>query len=58
MEQDIANKVFPGLGYFFATLVALGALAFNIGNIGGAALGIDVPINIMEVLNGPFQVMK
>ncbi|SDY62389.1 NRAMP family divalent metal transporter [Tindallia californiensis] len=40
--QDIANKVLPGLGYFVAFLVALGGLAFNIGNIGGAALGINV----------------
>ena len=37
--QDIANKVLPGLGHFLAILVALGGLAFNIGNIGGAALG-------------------
>jgi Mn2+/Fe2+ NRAMP family transporter len=40
--QDIANKVFPGLGYFIAFLVALGGLAFNIGNVGGAALGLNV----------------
>ncbi len=40
--QDIANKVVPGLGYFVAFLVALGGLAFNIGNVGGAALGLNV----------------
>ncbi len=40
--QDIANKVVPGLGYFIAALVALGGLAFNIGNVGGAALGLNV----------------
>lgn len=40
--QDIANKVLPGLGYFVAFLVALGGLAFNIGNVGGAALGLNV----------------
>lgn len=40
--QDIANKVLPGLGYFVAVLVALGGLAFNIGNVGGAALGLNV----------------
>lgn len=40
--QDIANKVVPGLGYFVAILVALGGLAFNIGNVGGAALGLNV----------------
>lgn len=40
--QDVANEVFPGLGYFLAFLVALGGLAFNIGNVGGAALGANV----------------
>lgn len=40
--QDIANKVIPGLGYFVALIVALGGLAFNIGNIGGSALGLNV----------------
>ncbi len=40
--QDIANKVLPGLGYFVAFLVALGGLAFNIANVGGAALGLNV----------------
>ncbi|HHT71931.1 MAG: NRAMP family divalent metal transporter [bacterium] len=40
--QDIANKVLPGLGYVVAFLVALGGLAFNIGNVGGAALGLNV----------------
>lgn len=39
--QDIANKVAPGLGYFIAGLVSLGGLAFNIGNVGGAALGLN-----------------
>lgn len=40
--QEIANTVLPGLGYFVAFLVALGGLAFNIGNVGGAAMGLDV----------------
>lgn len=40
--QDIANDVLPGLGYFLAFLVALGGLAFNIGNIAGAGLGVNV----------------
>lgn len=44
--QDIANKVFPGLGYVVAFLVSLGGLAFNIGNIGGAALGLNVLFGI------------
>jgi Mn2+/Fe2+ NRAMP family transporter len=44
--QDIANMVFPGLGYFLAFAVALGGLAFNIGNVGGAGLGINVLFGI------------
>lgn len=40
--QDIANKVLPGLGHFLAILVALGGLVFNIGNVGGAGLGLNV----------------
>jgi len=40
--QDIANKVAPGLGYVVAGLVSIGGFAFNIGNVGGAALGLNV----------------
>ena len=40
--QDIANDLLPGLGYVIAGIVALGGLAFNIGNIGGAGLGMNV----------------
>lgn len=40
--QDIANDVFPGLGYFVAFLIVLGGLAFNIGNIAGCGLGFQV----------------
>ncbi|QFT91096.1 Divalent metal cation transporter MntH [Bacillus sp. THAF10] len=40
--QDIANMVLPGLGYFLAFAVALGGLAFNVGNIGGAGMGMNV----------------
>jgi len=40
--QDVANKVLPGLGYVVAFLIALGGLAFNIGNLGGAGLGLNV----------------
>jgi Mn2+/Fe2+ NRAMP family transporter len=40
--QDIANKIFPGLGYFLAGLIAFGGLVFNIGNIAGCGLGLEV----------------
>ena len=44
--QDVANRVLPGLGYFLAFAVALGGLAFNIGNVGGAALGCNVLLGV------------
>ena len=44
--QDVANKVIPGLGYFLAFAVALGGLAFNVGNVGGAALGLNTVFGI------------
>ena len=40
--QDVANTVLPGLGHALAALVALGGLAFNIGNVAGAGLGLEV----------------
>ncbi|MFE1242902.1 NRAMP family divalent metal transporter [Fictibacillus sp. NPDC058756] len=40
--QDIANDVLPGLGFFLAVLIVMGGLAFNIGNVAGAGLGLNV----------------
>lgn len=40
--QDIANSVLPGAGYFLALLIVMGGLAFNIGNVGGAGLGVNL----------------
>ncbi|USK87352.1 NRAMP family divalent metal transporter [Peribacillus asahii] len=44
--QDIANMVFPGLGYVLAALIVIGGLAFNIGNIAGAGLGLNALLGI------------
>ena len=33
----------PGLGYLVAFMVVLGGLVFNIGNVGGGALGFNTP---------------
>ena len=46
--QEIANRVFPGLGYLLIVLVVLGGLAFNIGNVGGVALGFDAMFGLNE----------
>lgn len=44
--QEIANLVFPGAGYFLAFLIVIGGLAFNIGNVGGAGLGLNLILGI------------
>lgn len=40
--QDLANAVMPGLGIFLAALIAVGGLVFNIGNMAGCGLGMEV----------------
>lgn len=40
--QDLANSLLPGLGYGLCGLVVLGGFAFNIGNIAGCGLGLNV----------------
>jgi Mn2+/Fe2+ NRAMP family transporter len=40
--QDVANGVMPGLGHLLALLVVLGGFAFNIGNLAGTGLGLQV----------------
>lgn len=49
--QDLANKLLPGAGYFLTMLIVFGGLAFNIGNIAGAGLGLNVIFGI-DVLSG------
>lgn len=44
--QDVANMVFPGLGYLVAFLVALGGFIFNMGNVAGAGLGLSIIFGI------------
>jgi Mn2+/Fe2+ NRAMP family transporter len=39
---EVGDLVAPGLGTLLAVLVALGGLAFNVGNVAGAGLGINV----------------
>lgn len=40
--QDLANSLLPGMGYLLAGLIVLGGLVFNIGNVAGAGLGMNV----------------
>ena len=48
--QNVANDLLKGLGYFLAGLIALGGLAFNIGNVGGGALGFNALFGIPDKL--------
>jgi Mn2+/Fe2+ NRAMP family transporter len=40
--QELASALLPGLGTVVAVLVALGGLAFNVGNVAGCGLGLNV----------------
>ncbi len=49
--QDIGDKVLPGLGKVLTFLMVLTGLAFNIGNVGGAGLGMNVMLGL-DVMTG------
>ncbi|WP_315522678.1 NRAMP family divalent metal transporter [Fusobacterium massiliense] len=59
--QDVANSILPGLGYLITFLVCLGGLAFNIGNVGGAALGFqvlfDIDLKLAAIISGAVGVI-
>lgn len=40
--QELGNLVLPGLGYLMAALLLVGGLVFNIGNVSGAGLGMNI----------------
>ncbi|SES23711.1 Mn2+ and Fe2+ transporters of the NRAMP family [Rhizobium sp. NFR03] len=44
--SDIANAAIPGTGYLLAILVIVGGLFFNVGNIGGAGLGLNAMLGV------------
>ncbi|TFD81496.1 divalent metal cation transporter [Cryobacterium psychrophilum] len=50
--QELANTVLPGAGWFLAALICLGGLVFNVGNIAGAGLGLNVLLGIDARLGG------
>ncbi|OCA82122.1 NRAMP family divalent metal transporter [Pseudobacillus wudalianchiensis] len=47
--QEIANKVLPGLGVVLAIIIVIGGLAFNIGNIAGAGLGLNAMLGVEPI---------
>lgn len=59
--QEVANKVLPGLGYLVSFMIVLGGLVFNIGNVGGGALGFNtllgIPTEVGYVLAGVIAII-
>ena len=54
--QDVSNKVLPGLGYLVSILIVFGGLVFNIGNVGGGALGLTHCLEYLPKLVTYWQV--
>jgi Mn2+/Fe2+ NRAMP family transporter len=58
--QDVANETLPGSGYLLAALVAMGGLIFNIGNIAGSGLGLNVlfgiPVEIGAIVSAAIAI--
>ena len=50
--SDTANAAIPGAGYLLAILVLVGGLAFNIGNIAGAGLGLNAMFGLAPKVGG------
>ena len=48
--QEIANKVLPGLGVVLAIFIVMGGLAFNIGNVAGAGLGLNAMLGVDPIM--------
>lgn len=46
--SELANSVIPGSGHILTILICLGGLAFNIGNISGCGLGLNIlfPVSV------------
>ncbi|MNF34007.1 manganese transport protein MntH [compost metagenome] len=48
--QDVANRVLPGLGHLLTGFIVLGGIAFNIGNIAGAGLALNVIFGVAPLV--------
>jgi Mn2+/Fe2+ NRAMP family transporter len=57
----VANRVLPRLGDVLSVLVALGGLAFNIGNVAGAGLGLsallDLPVKTGAAVSAALAIL-
>lgn len=50
--QDVADKVIPGFGKLLAILIVVGGIVFNIGNVAGAGLGLQVLTGMSVEMGG------
>lgn len=44
--QDVANQTLPGAGYVLAAMIVFGGMVFNIGNIAGTGLAMNVMFDL------------
>ncbi len=55
--SETANAAIPGSGYLLAVLVMVGGLAFNVGNIAGAGLGMNAMFGLDPRIGGAISAL-
>ncbi|WEF24554.1 NRAMP family divalent metal transporter [Paracoccus sp. S3-43] len=55
--SETANAAIPGSGYLLAVLVMIGGLAFNVGNIAGAGLGMNAMFGLDPKIGGAISAL-
>lgn len=55
--SETANAAIPGAGYLLAILVMVGGLAFNVGNIAGAGLGMNAMFGLDPKIGGAISAL-
>ena len=55
--SETANAAIPGAGYLLAVLVMIGGLAFNVGNIAGAGLGLNAMLGLDPKIGGALSAL-
>ncbi len=46
--HELADAVFPGLGWLVTAVIVIGSFIFNVGNLGGCALGLDALFGLQQ----------
>ena len=46
--NEVADAVFPGLGFLITFVIVVGSFIFNVGNLGGCALGLDALLGLPQ----------